>query len=220
MAIIQTSDGSHTVFSEQFGVPYHSKHGAVKESAHVFIAMGLLHKAQAKRELAILEAGFGSGLNAFMTWLSAEEHHLKVTYCGLEKYPISPLMADDFNFAKVLGVPSRHLDFMRLHQMPWNCSLPLSPVFSFEKRLQLIETIDILDFFDIVYFDAFAPRAQPELWEEPILERYYNALKIGGVLVSYCAKGEFKRRLKRVGFTVERLPGPAGKREMTRAAKF
>ncbi|MBL7803780.1 MAG: tRNA (5-methylaminomethyl-2-thiouridine)(34)-methyltransferase MnmD [Saprospiraceae bacterium] len=219
MELIVTQDGSHSVFSSRFGVTYHSKFGAVTESAHVFINAGLRYKAAVQHEIALLEVGFGSGLNAFMTWLEAERRNLRVRYTALEAFPLDETEAAQFNFAEQLGVPDRQEDFMALHRCPWGEPVVLSEAFTFEKRLQTLESFASPPLFDLVYFDAFAPQAQPELWTEEIFTALYAAMRPEGVLVTYCAQGHFKRTLKKAGFEVERLQGPPGKREMTRALK-
>lgn len=219
MALFLTNDGSHSVFSETYGVSYHSRHGAVTESAHVFIAAGLRYKAVVQREVAILETGFGTGLNAFMSWLEAERRNLQLRYVGLETAPITAEEAQVLNYAELLGVPERSGDFQALHQHTWGEEHTLSEQFQFRKEKIAIEAFEAVDTFDVIYFDAFAPQAQPELWTADVFARMYNALRPDGVLVTYCAQGAFKRTLKQVGFHVERLQGPPGKREMTRATK-
>ncbi len=219
MTLILTQDGSHSVFSETYGVTYHSKFGAVTESAHVFIAAGLRYKAAVQREISILETGFGTGLNALMTWLEAERRNLKVSYLGLEAFPVSEAEAASLDFPLALGCPERKDDFLHLHRCHWERQYPLSEHFTFEKRKTRIEDFTAPEAFDLIYFDAFAPQSQPELWTEEVFARMYASLKPDGALVTYCAQGHFKRTLKKVGFTVERLQGPPGKREMTRALK-
>lgn len=219
MSVIATGDGSPTVFSEQYGVTYHSRHGAVTESAHVFIKAGLRYKAVLKRELAVLEAGFGTGLNAFMTWLEAERRNLRVHYTGLELYPLPDSALEHLQYAEQLGAAERQEDFQRLHQLDWEQTFELSDNFSFEKKRSGIEHFQANECYDIIYFDAFAPQAQPELWTPAVMAAMYAALRPEGVLVTYCAQGEFKRSLRAAGFSVERLQGPPGKREMTRATK-
>jgi tRNA U34 5-methylaminomethyl-2-thiouridine-forming methyltransferase MnmC len=220
MAIILTDDGSHSVLSETYGVTYHSTHGAVTESAHVFIAAGLQHKALVQRKINILETGFGTGLNAFMSWLEAERANLEVQYTGLEIMPVSAEESAQMNYAGLLGVPERAADFQALHQCEWGEAHAFSESFHFRKEQISIETFEADHEFDVIYFDAFAPQAQPELWTADVFGRMYRALRPGGVLVTYCAQGAFKRTLKQAGFQVERLPGPPGKREMTRATKM
>ncbi len=219
MALFLTNDGSHSVFSETYGVSYHSRYGAVTESAHVFIAAGLRYKAVVQREIAILETGFGTGLNAFMSWLEGERRNLQLRYVGLETEPITVEEAQVLNYAELLGVPERSGDFQALHQLTWGMEYTLSEQFQFRKEKIAIEAFEAIDTFDVIYFDAFAPQAQPELWTVEVFARMYEALRTDGVLVTYCAQGAFKRTLKQVGFHVERLQGPPGKREMTRATK-
>ncbi|MCC7244164.1 MAG: tRNA (5-methylaminomethyl-2-thiouridine)(34)-methyltransferase MnmD [Saprospiraceae bacterium] len=217
MSVITSNDGSHTILSGQFGVTYHSTHGAITESEHVFIAAGLQHQTTRLRQISILETGFGTGLNAFMTWLEAEKSQIQVSYTALEIFPVTAETAGALNYPEMLGCPERIPDFMRLHTADWEIPHSFSPYFELTKRRMSIEHFEEESAFDVVYFDAFAPQAQPELWTPEVFGRMFRSLRPEGVLVTYCAQGEFKRSLKKAGFTVERLPGPPGKREMTRA---
>jgi tRNA U34 5-methylaminomethyl-2-thiouridine-forming methyltransferase MnmC len=217
--IVTSQDGSHTVFSEQFGFTYHSKFGAITESAHIFITAGLRYRALMTKQIDILETGFGTGLNAFLTLLEAEKRNLTVHYIGLETFPIPDRAAEQLNYTDFLNCPDRKPDFMALHQCDWSRAHQITPYFCFQKLPAAIETFEAIEKFDLIYFDAFAPQAQPELWTVDVMERMYHALRPEGVLVTYCAKGEFKRNLKKAGFEVEALSGPPGKREMTRALK-
>ncbi len=215
-----TGDGSHTFISESYGVTYHSRFGAVTESTHVFINAGLLFKAAAQRNISVLEVGFGTGLNAFMTWIEAERHDLQVRYLTLEAYPLAPCEARDFNYPDALGVPERMKDLEKLHDAPWDTEIVLSDHFHLEKRLGRLEEITFPEAaFDLIYFDAFDPKTQPELWTEAIFAKLYSALRPAGVLVTYCAQGQFRRNLRSAGFSVKRLQGALGKFEMTRAVK-
>lgn len=214
--IIQTEDGSHTLLSSQFEVSYHSIHGAIQETQTVFINAALRHKALTNNNLSILDIGFGTGLNAFMTYLEAQKSQLNIQYTGVEAYPISMDIAEKLNYAALLDAHSEQENFLKLHRSE-NTTIQVSPTFHFQKKISLFQDLDYNEVFDIIYYDAFAPTAQPELWEEPILSKMYQALKPDGVFVTYCAKGVFKRCLKSVGFRVEGLAGPVGKREMTRA---
>jgi tRNA U34 5-methylaminomethyl-2-thiouridine-forming methyltransferase MnmC len=217
--IVTSQDGSHTVFSERFGFTYHSKFGAITESAHIFITAGLRYRALMTKQIDILETGFGTGLNAFMTLLEAEKRNLAVTYTGLETFPITAAAAAQLNYCDYLNCPDRQSDFLQLHASEWGVPWQANPNFSFQKHQISIETFEGNAAFDLIYFDAFAPQAQPELWTTEVMERMYQALRPEGILVTYCAKGEFKRNLKKAGFEVEALNGPPGKREMTRALK-
>ncbi|HFA48288.1 MAG TPA: SAM-dependent methyltransferase [Bacteroidetes bacterium] len=217
--VFESRDGSTTVLSEKFGVTYHSKYGAVQESRHVYIKEGLFAKCIAKKELSILEMGFGTGLNALMTCLEAEKLELKINYTAIEKYPIPNEIVGQLNFMKILEVEGRDDLLCRMHRAEWEKQVEISDFFSLKKLEQAVEDIAFQQGFDLVYFDAFTPNVQPELWELPMLTKMYDALLPTGILVTYCAKGSFKRALKEIGFKVETLKGPPGKREMTRAVK-
>lgn len=215
--IIITEDGSHSLFSQKHGVSYHSKFGAIQETQHVFINAGFRFKIPTT-SLSILDIGFGTGLNAFMTFLDSKKHHVTINYTGVEAYPLSLETISKFNFSDLLKEDKNI--FHQIHELDWEKSHALNDRFRLTKMNMRIEDIDFKNQFDIIYFDAFGPGSQPELWEESILQKMYDALKIDGVLTTYCAKGSVKRGLKKVGFTIESLPGPPGKREMTRAVKL
>jgi len=215
--LIITSDGSHSLFSQKHGVSYHSKYGAIQETQHVFINAGFQHKLPTT-SLSILGIGFGTGLNAFMTFLESKKHNIDIQYIGVEAYPLSLETITEFNFSEILK--EEESVFQKMHALDWETPLTLSDHFQLTKMKMMIEDIDFENQFDLIYFDAFGPGSQPKLWEEPILQKMYDALKMDGVLTTYCAKGSVKRGLKKVGFTIEALPGPPGKREMTRAIKI
>jgi len=214
-----TQDGSHSIFSKQFGVSYHSKYGAIQETQHVFIDAGLRPKSLQQKEIAILDIGFGTGLNAYMTLLESIKNDLQTTYVAYEAFPIGKEQVELLNYPQLLKAPSSAAYFSLLHNQEWNRIGQLHDNFTFTKHLSSFQNIDFQDTFDLIYFDAFAPSAQPELWETALLSKMYKALKCNGMLVTYCAKGQVKRNLKEVGFKVEKLKGPPGKREMTRAIK-
>lgn len=220
--IVETQDGSHSLISERFGVSYHSKYGAVQESRHVFIEAGLHLKLPGLSVVNVLEMGFGSGLNALLSLLAAHETEKAITYHAVEAFPITLEQAQALNYSDFLAsdsIPYQAL-FQELHRCSWGEEHPISDKFTFLKWLSTIED-QILpsSFYHVVYFDAFAPSSQPELWTPDVLGKFYDALTPGGVLVTYCAKGTVKRALKSLGFKVEGIPGPPGKREMTRAIK-
>ena len=217
--IFETQDGSHSLFSEKHGVSYHSKYGAIQESQHVFIASGLYYKMTGRAHLSVLEIGLGTGLNAFMTQLEAGKHEIRIDYTAVEAYPISPEEALQLNYPELLNVGAQRDQFHGIHECEWEVTHELTPHFQFTKLQCRFEELDFEQNFDLIYFDAFAPGAQPELWETPVMEIMYRSLKPGGVLTTYCAKGAVKRTMKSIGFTIEALPGPPGKREMTRAKK-
>lgn len=220
--IFVTQDGSHSITASRFGVSYHSKYGAITESRHVFIQAGLyplLLKNSA--QVSILEMGLGTGLNALLTYHEMLKRPIPLYYEAIERFPLSLTAALSLNYPALIEEGNVDLldAFEQLHTCPWESKQQISPSFSFKKRLGKLEELNFSSRFDLIYYDAFAPSAQPELWTEEIMAKMFDALQIGGVLVTYCAKGEFKRILKRVGFVVESLPGPPGKREMTKAIK-
>lgn len=218
--IFETGDGSHSVFSNQFGVSYHSKHGAIQETKHVFINAGLHYKSPTQKTIHVLGIGFGTGLNAFMTFLEAESKDLTIHYTAVEAFPIGIEMANTLNYIERLNASAHKTIFETMHTCAPDQSIQLSKHFHFTRREIHFQALNDLNAFDVIYFDAFAPTAQPELWEADLLTIMYNALKMNGALVTYCAKGVVKRTLKAIGFTVEALQGPPGKREMTRALKL
>jgi len=218
-ALFETQDGSHSLLSGVYGVSYHSKYGAIEESSHVFIQAGLHWQALRLKRLRILEIGFGAGLNAYLTLLEAHRLQLQVFYEAIEAYPISIEQAVALNYPRILEPDVSKSIFLRLHEVPAGEEVLLTPHFHLLKQQIFFSDIRYSGAFDLVYFDAFAPDVQPELWEQPMLLKVYDALKPGGVMVTYCAKGYVKRNLKAVGFQVEALPGPPGKREMTRCVK-
>ena len=217
--LFETQDGSHSLFSEKYGVSYHSKYGAIQETEHVFIRAALHYKALFQSEISILDIGFGTGLNAFMSMLEAMSRNLHLNYTAIEAFPISIEQANKLNYTTLLNVLNLQETFLSLHDDIWDKYLIINDNFSFKKQKIQFKNIDYQEAFDIVYFDAFAPNAQPELWEAPMLSKMYQALKKDGIFVTYCAKGAVKRTLKSLGFEVEKLKGPPGKREMTRGIK-
>jgi len=219
LKLIETQDGSPSIFSEKFDTGYHSKYGALQESRHVFIEGGLFYKAILQKELSILDIGFGTGLLAFLTYLQAEKISLKIHYTAVEAYPLPSEMAAELGYPKVLQAETHAPVFGEMHQAPWNSVTHFPNNFTFEKRLGMVEELDFSKPFDLIYYDVFAPSAQPELWGATMMQKMFEALRAEGILVTYCAKGDFKRSLKAVGFQVESPKGPAGKREMTRAVK-
>ncbi len=220
MNIQLTADGSPTLLSEQFGVLYHSKHGAVQETQHVFIDAGLLEKAKTTNEIHILEIGFGTGLNALMTLLEADKKGLRVHYTSVEAYPVAMETANKLKTVLEQLLFEKAAFFQTIHAAEWEKAVVLNSNFTLTKVNTFFENIEYQNQFDVIYFDAFAPEGQPHLWEVPMLQKMHNALKINGLFTTYCAKGVVKRALKQVGFQIEGLPGPPGKREMTRGKKI
>ncbi|MHA7058241.1 tRNA (5-methylaminomethyl-2-thiouridine)(34)-methyltransferase MnmD [Aquimarina sp. M1] len=219
--IITTSDGSTTIHFPELDEHYHSKHGAINEAKHVFIKNGFDYILASKKtsELNILEIGFGTGLNAFITYLEATEIQRKIRYVGVEAYPVSTNETKLMNYVEQLSAHHHQDIFDALHESSWENQNALSSNFSLTKRKQFFADIKDQNCFDLIYFDAFGARVQPELWNVEIFEKMYDALMEYGVLVTYAAKGSVRRAMQEVGFTVERLPGPPGKREMLRAIK-
>ena len=216
--IIQTLDGSTTIQLTDWDECYHSKHGAIQEAQHVFIKNGLsLFK---NREVAIMEIGFGTGLNTFITVLESQKMEQKIDYVGVEAYPISAEEVMHMNYVAELGAEAESVIFEKIHESSWEEKILLKENFSLTKRKQFFEEIIDENKFDLIYFDAFGYRVQPELWSTEIFRKMYQALKPKGVLVTYAARGVVKRSMIEVGFTVEKLAGPPGKREMFRASKL
>ncbi|APG65321.1 SAM-dependent methyltransferase [Tenacibaculum todarodis] len=212
--IIITSDGSSTINLPDWNEQYHSKNGSINETYHVFINSGL--KLVENDTVSILEIGFGTGLNCFITYLESEK---PVDYVGVEAYPVSAEEVEKMNFISVLKAEKESEAFNKIHSVPWEEKHQVTDSFSILKRKQFFEDIDDVEAFNLIYFDAFGARVQPELWTEAIFTKMYNALKPNGILVTYSAKGSVRRAMIAVGFAVERLPGPPGKREMLRAIK-
>ena len=213
----KSRDGSHTLYLPELNETYHSIHGAINESKHVFLKMGL--NAVGLNTINILEIGFGTGLNAFLTMLEAiKSGKQKIYYHTLEPYPLEENVYKQLNYPAIISSEHESL-FLELHQVDWDITHQIAPDFSFHKSIKRLENIDLDATIDIIYFDAFAPNKQPELWEVEALKNCFKALKPGGILVTYCSQGQFKRNLKTVGFEVEKLEGPPGKREMTRGIK-
>ena len=215
--IILSDDGSHTLFSEQFQVTYHSHHGSLQESNTIFINAGLRYlKEKGHESIRIFEMGFGSGLNALLSYLFGKEEVIEINYTGIEAYPIDWETAQKLNYAEILGLDTESKKvFEDMHRLASFAEAS----FQFNKIIDRIEDTSIQTQFDVVFYDAFSPDSQANLWEEELMSKMYNALNPGGILVTYCAKGAFKRALKSCGFIVEALPGPKGKREITRAIK-
>jgi tRNA U34 5-methylaminomethyl-2-thiouridine-forming methyltransferase MnmC len=215
--IIQTLDGSTTIHLKEWNECYHSKHGAIQEAKHVFIKNGLA--LFPNQNISILEIGFGTGLNAFITYLESKEFGQTIDYVGVEAYPVSAEEILSMNYIKELNAVESEAIFEKMHICNWEEKIIFSDSFALTKRKQFFEEIDDLEKFDLIYFDAFGYRVQPELWSTDIFDRMFKALKTNGVLVTYAARGVVKRSMIEVGFTVEKLAGPPGKREMFRARK-
>lgn len=219
--IITTADGSTTIHLPEWNEQYHSKHGAIQEAYHVFIKHGLdyFYNENNSKNISILEIGFGTGLNAFITLLEAEKSKLNIDYVGVEAYPITTNEVDKLNYPQQLSVGNKNTIFKKLHQLSWEDIHKITTHFSLTKQQKLFKNIEDNNRYDVIYFDAFGARVQPELWTETVFKIMYNALQNNGVLVTYSAKGSVRRAMQAVGFFVEKLAGPPGKREMLRATK-
>lgn len=258
MKLERTADGSYTLYVPELDEHYHSIKGALTESQHIFIEMGLKHSPVS--EPRILEIGLGTGLNAFLTLISAEETQRKVHYTGIERYPLTEETLRQLDYPRIIGKQHEE-DYYAIHRAPWETETHLSPWFTLYKVegdfTRIFSPTDACHSacdptchpscdpscdpvchsachsachseqseesdsrYDIIYFDAFAPEKQPEMWEQSLFNTLYNILNDGGILTTYCAKGIIRRMLQTAGFTVERLPGPpGGKREILRATK-
>ncbi|WGH77111.1 tRNA (5-methylaminomethyl-2-thiouridine)(34)-methyltransferase MnmD [Tenacibaculum tangerinum] len=213
--IIITSDGSTTIHLPEWNEQYHSKHGAIQEAYHVFIKNGLKH-TDAKK-VSILEIGFGTGLNCFITLLEANK---EIDYVGIEAYPVAKEEVEKLNYVAELEAEDKRTLFEKIHEISWEEKHKITSNFSLTKRKQFFNEITDKNCFDLLYFDAFGARVQPDLWTEEIFKIMFTALKPEGILVTYSAKGSVRRAMQKVGFEVERLPGPPGKREMLRGTKL
>ncbi len=218
--IINTADGSTTIHLPEWNEHYHSIHGAIQEARHVFIEMGLKKILESKiSAISILEIGFGTGLNALVTWQETKNQPVKITYTGIEAYPVDEKELRKLNFSLEINEDKAREVFELLHTLPWEQPGILTSDFIIHKQKKFFQDITDREKYDLIYFDAFGARVQPELWTVDIFSRMFNALIPGGILVTYAAKGSVRRAMMEVGFRVEKLPGPPGKREMLRATK-
>ena len=217
LEIQHTDDGSATLFVPELDEHYHSVKGAYTESLHIYRDCAYLYAAErsASRPLRLLEVGFGTGLNAVVTAMAATAEH-PVHYFTLEKFPVEPSLVERLGYDSFVDIRL----FSTIHAAPWEQPTAITPHFTLEKRCCDLLTAPLPADVDIVYFDAFAPEKQPEMWSVEVFARIYEAMRPGGVLTTYCAKGAIRRLLQSTGFTIERLAGPVGgKREILRATK-
>ena len=219
--IIRTADGSATIYLPEWNEHYHSKHGALQEARHVFIESGLRHYLEKKspERLNVLEIGFGTGLNALISYYEAMKANLVLDYTGVEAYPVTPEELESLEYAGLFSEEDASEIFEKMHGISWGKKNEISPLFYLQKEQMFFKDIKAEDLFDLIFFDAFGPRVQPDLWTEEIFLKMYRSLRQDGVLVTYSAKGSVRRAMQAVGFLVARLPGPPGKREMLRATK-
>ena len=213
--LVITNDGSHSIFNPEVNETYHSKHGAIVEAEYVFIKNGLL--AENKKQFSILEVGFGTGLNALLTAQKAQQKKIAINYHGIELYPVPKESYIQLNFTELIGEEKSKL--LNLHECNWEEEHVINKFFKLTKNEIALENYTSKTKFDIIYFDAFSPKKQAELWTAEVFQNMYDLLKEDGFLVTYCAKGVVKRTMKTVGFEIIVLDGPPGKRQMTRANK-
>jgi tRNA U34 5-methylaminomethyl-2-thiouridine-forming methyltransferase MnmC len=220
--IINTDDGSTTIEIPSLNVTYHSRHGAIRESMHVYIDAGLKHFAgqnQTTDAIHVFEMGFGTGLNALLTLMEAERIQKKIKYTAIELHPLEKDMIEELNYCEQLLRPDLHKTFLQLHACEWEIENNISPFFFIKKIYTSLFNFSADRPFDIIYYDAFAPSAQPELWTEDIFKKLFQMLLPKRILTTYCSKGEVQRAMKAAGFQLEKLTGPPGKREMVRGKK-
>jgi tRNA U34 5-methylaminomethyl-2-thiouridine-forming methyltransferase MnmC len=216
--VITTRDGSNTIAIPEMQVMYHSIHGAILESMHVYIESGLRYALEkfSDTPLRVFEMGFGSGLNALLTAIEARKEERAVHYYSVEAFPLVPEEVSALNYGNTLHEQAL---FELLHRAPWNEPVIVSPVFLLEKLQTTLANCTLDLPVHIIYYDAFAPAAQPEMWTQAVFEKLYGMLVPGGILTTYCSKGDVRRAMQAAGFTVTKLPGPRGKREMLRAER-
>jgi tRNA U34 5-methylaminomethyl-2-thiouridine-forming methyltransferase MnmC len=217
--LIMTQDGSYTLYSKEHGVTYHSRYGAIQESNHVFINSGFLPVLKKQVKLSILELGFGTGLNVLLTWKNSTDiENTRIDYHSFDVFPLPNRILNDCAYKEWLQIPTQISENILMSD--WNKIIAVDSSFNLTKYHKDILKENLpKNYFDIIYFDAFSPESQPELWSISLFEKIYESMTEEAVLVTYCAKGEVKRILKKIGFSLESLPGPPGKREMTRATK-
>jgi len=214
--LVTTGDGSHTLFVPHLNEHYHSKFGALSESLFIFINAGL-KSVSGLSEISVFEIGFGTGLNAMLTLDFALENNKRINYHTIEQHPLDESIITSLNYAGKPGMASQY--FLEIHKASWNEYIPITPKFMLHKILADFTSFEPGFRYDVIYFDAFAPDKQPEMWKPQLFVILASQLNPGGVLVTYCVKGEVKRALRNAGLTVQILPGPAGKRHILRAVK-
>lgn len=215
--IIKSSDGSHTLFRSDMNEHYHSVNGAITEALHVFISAGL--KMMTKKQFNVLEIGFGTGLNAFLTALSLDKD-VSCKYLSIEKYPLQFDVALKLNYADEIKTENSIEIFRKIHSVEWESFQKISPQFSLMKHNEDLNNFDTELKFDLIYFDAFGPDKQPEMWRADIFQKLYNYTNENGILVTYSAKGDVRRAMISAGYEVGKIAGPPGKRHMLRARKL
>ncbi len=215
LEFIQTSDKSKTLYNSELNEHYHSIHGAYQESVHVYVKSGL-EVAKSLNPIHVLEVGFGTGLNVLLAHIFAHKNQVKIDLTTIETYPLPQNIWENLNY---YSSPKEQEVFSKFHEIEWDKKVKIDSCFDFTKHETSLQDFDTNQKFDVIFFDAFGPEKQPELWEIPIFEKLYSVLNPNGILVTYSAKGQVRRNMQAAGFTVERIPGPPGKREMLRAIR-
>lgn len=219
--LVDTGDGSHSLRNLALDENYHSWNGAVTESRYVFVDMGLKKALELHSKIKILEVGLGTGLNAALSLAYAVEQNIELSYIGLETFPIQQNLLKKLNFPEHFNQVEQ-ATFQKLIESNWDHWIEINKDVRLYKCTQSIHEgnkLPIQDKVNLIYYDAFGPEKQPDMWQASIWDFCFEKLEDNGILVTYCAKGQFKRDLKQSGFIVESLPGPPGKREMVRAIK-
>ncbi len=217
--IIVTADGSHTISIPELNVTYHSKYGSMQESIHVFINAGLAfyENLHHKKSISIFEMGFGTGLNALLSWQFALQNNITINYISVELNPITTNEIQLLNYGKLLNMQE---EFEQIHSATWNKKQKIHSLFTLYKIHNSLTNFITTDLVDIIFYDAFAPTLQPELWTKEVFQKLFNILSPNGILVTYCSKSYVRKNMQAVGFSIQKIQGPPGKREMIRAIKI
>lgn len=217
--VITTDDGSSSLYLPQMDETYHSTHGAMAESEHVYIKTGLKYLIErGEKEISLFELGFGTGLNTILTYLYWNNRSdIKINYTTIEKYPIDKDIVNQLNYNGITDNSELKDVFLQLHNLEWSVQKEIGKGFTFAKYKSAIEEFETTQKFNLIYYDAFAPSKQPEMWQLTVLEKIRDMMQPNGVLVTYCAQGQFKRNLKQLGFELDMQAGPKGKTQITRA---
>ncbi len=218
--LVITGDGSHTLFASDLQDHYHSTFGAVQESNHIYIESALKAHPSNRKMVNVLEIGFGTGLNALLTWQQSYLQKMKIQYVTIEPHPVELAMALRLNYPDFIDIQDSVSIFKKLHQAAWGEGVVISEYMRFTKMDTAIQEASLEPMrFDIVYFDAFGPEAQPELWTVPVFQKIYDSMALDSVMTTFSSKGSVKRAMQEAGFNIELLDGPPGKRTITRAWK-
>lgn len=223
LQLLVTADGSHTIYVSELEETYHSRHGAITESKHIYIELGLAYFTATHPEsqlVRIFEMGFGTGLNALLSLQFAIDKNISIEYHAIDTTPLDVDLFSRLNYAEVLHWPKGRKYLLEMHEIDWGSMHQIHPQFSIVKTLKSIRSFrPSAQSADLIYYDAFAPSKQEDVWEASLLKNMYGALSVGGLLTTYCARGQFQRDLRALGFEVETLDGPPGKHEVVRATK-